>query len=54
VPEFRDYQRRIWAGEVDLAEKDVKIVYGRVHWEQLVQNVRQPRYIEALKDIARH
>jgi thiamine kinase-like enzyme len=54
VPEFRDYQRRIWAGEVDLAEKDVKIVYGRVHWEQLMQNVRQPRYIEALKDIARH
>jgi thiamine kinase-like enzyme len=54
VPEFRDYQRRIWAGEVDLAEKDVKIVYGRVHWEQLVHNVRQPRYIEALKDIARH
>jgi aminoglycoside phosphotransferase (APT) family kinase protein len=54
VPEFRDYQRRIWAGEVDLAEKDVKIVYGRVHWEQFVHNVRQARYIEALKDIARH
>src|SRR5580658_485673 len=49
VPEFRDYQRRIWAGEVDMAEKDVKIVYGRVHWEQFVHNVRQPRYIEALR-----
>lgn len=29
VPEFRDYHRRMWAGEVDLADKDVKIVYGR-------------------------
>jgi aminoglycoside phosphotransferase (APT) family kinase protein len=51
VPEFRDYQRRIWAGEVDLAEKDVKIVYGRVHWEQLKRNVRQHRYSEALRII---
>jgi hypothetical protein len=52
VPEFRDYQRRIWAGGVDLAEKDVKIVYGRVHWEQLMQNVRQARYVEALRIVS--
>ena len=52
VPEFRDYQRRIWAGEVDLAEKDVKIVYGRVHWEQLMQNVREARYIQALRIVS--
>ena len=48
VPEFRDYHRRMWAGEVDLTDKDVKIVYGRVHWERLLQNVRQARYREAL------
>ena len=30
VPEFRDYYRRIWAGEIDLAEPEVKIVYARV------------------------
>jgi aminoglycoside phosphotransferase (APT) family kinase protein len=52
VAEFRDYQRRIWAGEVDLAEKDVKPVYGRVHWEQLVRNVRQVRYIQALRIVS--
>ncbi len=49
VPEFRDYHRRIWAGEINLADPDVKIVHGRVHWERLLQNVREARYQEALR-----
>jgi len=52
VPQFRDYHRRIWAKEVDLADKDVKIVYGRVHWQRLLQNVRQPRYNSALRIVS--
>ena len=52
VPDFREYHRRIWAGEVDLADKDVKIVYGRVHWERFLHNVRQPRYKEALRIVS--
>jgi aminoglycoside phosphotransferase (APT) family kinase protein len=52
VPEFRDYHRRMWAGDVDLSDKDVKIVYGRVHWERLLQNVRQARYHEALRIVS--
>lgn len=52
VPEFREYHRRMWAGEVDLADKDVKILYGRVHWERLLQNVRQARYKEALRIVS--
>jgi aminoglycoside phosphotransferase (APT) family kinase protein len=52
VPEFEDYHRRMWAGEVDLADNDVKIVYGRVHWERLLQNVRRARYNEALRIVA--
>jgi aminoglycoside phosphotransferase (APT) family kinase protein len=48
VPEFSDFNRRMWAGEVDLADKDMMIVYGRVHWQRLLQNVRQARYNEAL------
>jgi aminoglycoside phosphotransferase (APT) family kinase protein len=52
VPEFGDYQRRMWAGDVDLADKDVKIVYGRVHWERFLQNVRQARYNEALRIVS--
>lgn len=52
VPEFRDYHRRMWAGEADLTDKDEKIVYARVHWERLLHNVRQARYKEALKILA--
>jgi len=51
VPEFRGYHRRMWAGEVDLAD-NVKIVYGRVHWERLLQNVRRARYNEALRIVS--
>jgi aminoglycoside phosphotransferase len=52
VPEFRDYHRRMWAGEFDLRNNDAKIVYGRVHWERLLQNVRQARYAEALRIVS--
>ena len=52
LPSFRDFHRRIWDGEVNLADNDMKIVYGMVHWEQLVQNMRQTRYEEALKIIS--
>ena len=45
---FRDVHRRIWAGEVNLADNDLKIVYGMVHWEQLLHNMRQTRFDEAL------
>jgi len=51
-PSFRHFHERIWAGEIDLADNDLKIVYGMVHWEQLLQNVRQPRFDEALRIVA--
>jgi len=31
VPEFRDFQQRFWAAEVNLTEHKMKIAYGRVH-----------------------
>jgi len=52
VPEFRDFQRRFWAGDIILADNTTKIVYGKVHWEQLVQNVRQARFNEALRIVS--
>jgi aminoglycoside phosphotransferase (APT) family kinase protein len=48
LPSFRDFHRRIWAGEINLADNDLKIVYGMVHWEQLLQNMRRSRFDEAL------
>jgi aminoglycoside phosphotransferase (APT) family kinase protein len=52
LPSFRDFHERIWAGEINQADNDLKIVYGIVHWEQLLQNVRQPRFDEALRIVA--
>lgn len=49
VPAYRDFQRRFWAREVDLADRHSKIIYGRVHCEQLRHNLRQPRFQEALR-----
>jgi len=43
LPSFRDFHRRIWAGEVNLADNGLKIVYGMVHWERLLQNMRHTR-----------
>lgn len=52
VPEFTAFHRRLWAGGVDLADKDNKIVYGRVHWERLRQNMRQARFDDALRIVS--
>jgi len=52
VPAFTDFHRRIWTGEVNLEDNDMKVVYGRIHWERLVQNMRLPRFKEALKIVS--
>lgn len=52
VDDVTDFRRRVWAREVDLANRDVKLLYGRVHWARLRHNVRQPRYQEALRIVA--
>ena len=52
APEFRDFHRRMWADEVNLKDKQMKIVYGRIHWEQLLRNVRKARFNEALRIVS--
>jgi aminoglycoside phosphotransferase (APT) family kinase protein len=52
APEFRDFHHRIWAGEVNLADNVMKTAYGRVHWEQVLQNTRQSRFDEALRIVS--
>ncbi|HTA40879.1 MAG TPA: phosphotransferase [Bryobacteraceae bacterium] len=52
VPEFTDWHRRMWPGEIDLKDAAVKTVYGRVHWERLLRNVGQARYKEALRIVS--
>jgi hypothetical protein len=52
VPTFGEFQRRFWAGEVNLQDKRTKIVYGRVHWDRLWRNMRQARYDEAVRIVS--
>lgn len=52
LPSFRDFHRRIWAGEINLADSDQKIIYGRVHWKQLLEHMRQTRFDEALRIVS--
>jgi thiamine kinase-like enzyme len=49
LPSFRGFHQRLWVGEVNLADSDMKTVYGSIHWEQLLQNIRQTRFDEALR-----
>ncbi len=52
APAFRHFHQRIWAGEVNLADNNLKTVYGRVHWEQLLQNLRRAQFDEALRIVS--
>lgn len=51
VPEYGEFHRRFWAGEIKLVDSQTKALYGRVHWERLRHNLRQPRFEETLRII---
>jgi hypothetical protein len=34
VHEFTEFHRRIWAGEVNLADSQMRTAYGRIHWKR--------------------
>ena len=50
APGWSESQRRIWVGEVHL--EDEQTAYGRAHWEQSLQNVRQARFDEAVRVVS--
>jgi aminoglycoside phosphotransferase (APT) family kinase protein len=52
LPGFREFHRRLWDGEISLAGNDMRVIYGRVHWEQLSQNVQLARFREALRVVS--
>jgi len=53
APEFHDFLGRNWRGEVVLNTHEMKVAYGKAHWEQLVYNAWQPRFDEALRIVSR-
>jgi hypothetical protein len=54
TPDFRGFHRRILAGEVSLADADAKLQYGLVHLEQVQQNMRTPRFQDAVQTVSNH
>ncbi len=40
VPDFADFHRRLWAGELTIADKDVKLAYAKVHFHRLLNDFR--------------
>jgi thiamine kinase-like enzyme len=53
APDFRDFQRRLWTGEINLESKHMKIAYAKAHWSQLLKDRQQSRFQEALKIMSR-
>jgi aminoglycoside phosphotransferase (APT) family kinase protein len=51
-PDFRDFHHRIWAGEVSLADDEARLQYGRVHMNQILQNMRTVRFQNALRIVS--
>jgi len=50
--DFRDFHDRILAGEVNLAAEEAKLQYARVHMNQFLQNMREPRFQDALRIVS--
>jgi aminoglycoside phosphotransferase (APT) family kinase protein len=53
VPGFEAFHRRLWMGEISLADKQMKTVCGRVHWERLWQNMHQESTLTRFKEALR-
>jgi aminoglycoside phosphotransferase (APT) family kinase protein len=49
LPAFRDVQHRFWTGAFKLADNSAKLVYGRIHLNQLFENARRARFDESLR-----
>jgi thiamine kinase-like enzyme len=52
LPSFTHFHRRLWVGEVRMADKDKWVIYGMVHWKELLQNIRQRRFENALRIVS--
>jgi thiamine kinase-like enzyme len=52
APAYGDYQRCFWTREVSLADNEAKTLYGRIHCERVLQNMRQARFDDALRIVS--
>lgn len=52
VPDFGDFHKGMWTGEIKVADSRTKIAYSRVHWNRLSRNMRQARFGEAVRIVS--
>jgi aminoglycoside phosphotransferase (APT) family kinase protein len=52
APEFDDFRRRFWTGEVELVDRDAKLAFGRMHLNRLQYNIRQTRFETAARIVS--
>ena len=52
VPDFSILRQRMWAGDLPLKDNDSRIAYAWAHWDRLQDNLRTPRFREALRIVA--
>jgi aminoglycoside phosphotransferase (APT) family kinase protein len=50
--ELDDLHRRLWAGELNLSDRQTKIAYGQANCKRLLHNIRQARFHHELKIVA--
>jgi aminoglycoside phosphotransferase (APT) family kinase protein len=54
APGFTDFHNGVISGKVDLTRPDAKLQYARVHFNQVVENMRSRRFEDALVLVASH
>jgi aminoglycoside phosphotransferase (APT) family kinase protein len=50
--DFRDFHRRMLAGEVSLADAEARLQYGMVHLKRVQENIRTPRFQDVLEIVS--
>ena len=50
--EWKEFHQRFWEGEIQLEDNQLKTIYGRLHLERLLQNVRHPRFDGAMQIVS--
>jgi hypothetical protein len=49
---FEDVHRRLWTGDLHLAEQGSRLSYGLTHWNWLEENLNSSRFEDALRMVA--
>ena len=52
VPQFRDFHDCIWSGAVNLATPQARLDYGKVHLNQLLENLQTTQLKDSLRIVA--